>query len=345
LQKNMQRMDKLQYLLCADDSQSLLIVLQALDAGGKDGTVRHVFSGMNPQGTRAFDFKQPSKEELAHDFLWRAHMHTPAKGQDVLVVRVHDLVPQSVWSKRYDLISDFEKMLSANGTHVLKFYLHISPEGQLARFAQRLDDPARNWKFSESDYSERALWPQYVQAYEDAIALTTTKRAPWYVIPANHKWFRDLAISQIIADTMDETAALAGRPRGHPPQVSCRGARGEDRRQARGQSDQDDRVAEFEFLLIFTGLSDLRTAARSGRRAYARGDRDPGAARLADPFCASASLPSRTEAVLTATAPFGRASPRALLPASVPQLSSTGALTRRSRASPFSAACYPPFGG
>jgi PPK2 family polyphosphate:nucleotide phosphotransferase len=175
--KNMQRMDKLQYLLCADDSQSLLIVLQALDAGGKDGTVRHVFSGMNPQGTRAFDFKQPSKEELAHDFLWRAHMHTPAKGQDVLVVRVHDLVPQSVWSKRYDLISDFEKMLSANGTHVLKFYLHISPEGQLARFAQRLDDPARNWKFSESDYSERALWPQYLQAYEDAIALTTTKRA------------------------------------------------------------------------------------------------------------------------------------------------------------------------
>jgi PPK2 family polyphosphate:nucleotide phosphotransferase len=216
--KNMQRMDKLQYLLYADDSQSLLVVLQALDAGGKDGTVRHVFSGMNPQGTRVFDFKQPSKEELAHDFLWRAHLHTPAKGQvvifnrshyeDVLVVRVHNLVPQSVWSKRYDLISDFEKMLSANGTHVLKFYLHISPEEQLARFAQRLDDPARNWKISESDYSERALWPQYVEAYEDAIALTSTKRAPWYVIPANHKWFRDLAISQIIADTMDEMGLM-----------------------------------------------------------------------------------------------------------------------------------------
>jgi PPK2 family polyphosphate:nucleotide phosphotransferase len=171
--KNMQRMDKLQYLLYADDSQSLIVVLQALDAGGKDGTVRHVFSGMNPQGTRVFDLKQPSKEELAHDFLWRAHLHTPAKGQvvifnrshyeDVLVVRVHNLVPQSVWSKRYDLISDFEKMLSASGTHVLKFYLHISPEEQLARFAQRLDDPARNWKISESDYSERALLPQYVQ--------------------------------------------------------------------------------------------------------------------------------------------------------------------------------------
>jgi PPK2 family polyphosphate:nucleotide phosphotransferase len=215
---NMHRMDKLQYRLYADDSQSLLVVLQALDAGGKDGTVRHVFSGMNPQGTRVFDFKQPSKEELAHDFLWRAHLHTPAKGQvvifnrshyeDVLVVRVHNLVPQSVWSKRYDLISDFEKMLSANGTHVLKFYLHISPEEQLARFAQRLDDPARNWKISESDYSERALWPQYVEAYEDAIALTSTKRAPWYVIPANHKWFRDLAISQIIADTMDEMGLM-----------------------------------------------------------------------------------------------------------------------------------------
>jgi PPK2 family polyphosphate:nucleotide phosphotransferase len=216
--KNIQRMDKLQYLLYADDSQSLLVVLQALDAGGKDGTVRHLFSGMNPQGTHVFDFKQPSKEELAHDFLWRAHLHTPAKGQvvifnrshyeDVLVVRVHSLVSQSVWSKRYDLISDFEKMLSANGTHVLKFYLHISPEEQLARFAHRLDDPARNWKISESDYSERALWPQYVQAYEDAIALTSTKRGPWYVIPANHKWFRDLAISQIIADTMDEMGLM-----------------------------------------------------------------------------------------------------------------------------------------
>jgi len=212
--KNLQRMDKLQYLLYADGSQSLLVVLQALDAAGKDGTVRHVFSGMNPQGTCVFGFKQPSKEELAHDFLWRVHMRTPAKGQvvvfnrshyeDVLVVRVHNLVPQSVWSKRYDLINDFEKMLATNGTHVLKFYLHISPEEQLARFAQRLDDPARNWKISESDYSERKLWPQYVEAYEDAMALTSTKRAPWYVIPANHKWFRDAAISQIIADTMDE---------------------------------------------------------------------------------------------------------------------------------------------
>jgi PPK2 family polyphosphate:nucleotide phosphotransferase len=212
--EHLERMQKLQYLLYADSSQSLLVVLQALDAAGKDGVVRHVFSGVNPQGTAVFGFKQPSKEEAAHDFLWRAHLRTPAKGQivifnrshyeDVLVVRVHNLVQQSVWSKRYDLINDFEKMLTANGTHILKFYLHIRPQEQLSRFAQRLDDPSRNWKISDSDYSERKLWPQYVEAYEDAMSLTSTKRAPWYVIPANHKWFRDLAISQIIADTMDE---------------------------------------------------------------------------------------------------------------------------------------------
>jgi PPK2 family polyphosphate:nucleotide phosphotransferase len=212
--KHCQRMEKLQYLLYADGDKSLLVVLQALDAAGKDGVVRHVFSGMNPQGTAVFGFKQPSKEELAHDFLWRAHMRTPAKGEvvifnrshyeDVLVVRVHKLVPQSVWSKRYDLINDFEKLLTENGTRILKFYLHISPQEQLARFAQRLDDPARNWKISESDYSERKLWPEYVAAYEDAFTLTSTKHAPWFVIPANHKWFRDLAISQIIADTMED---------------------------------------------------------------------------------------------------------------------------------------------
>jgi PPK2 family polyphosphate:nucleotide phosphotransferase len=212
--KHCARMEKLQYLLYADGNKSLLVVLQALDAAGKDGVVRHVFSGMNPQGTAVFGFKQPSKEELAHDFLWRAHLRTPANGEvvifnrshyeDVLVVRVHKLVPHSVWSKRYDLINDFEKLLTENGTRILKFYLHISPQEQLARFAKRLDDPARNWKISESDYSERKLWPEYVAAYEDAITLTSTKHAPWFIIPANHKWFRDLAVSQIIADTMED---------------------------------------------------------------------------------------------------------------------------------------------
>jgi PPK2 family polyphosphate:nucleotide phosphotransferase len=214
IQVNVERMDKLQYLLYADGSQSLLVVLQALDAAGKDGTIRHVFSGMNPQGTFVYGFKQPSREEAAHDFLWRAHERAPGKGEvvifnrshyeDVLVVRVHKLVPQSVWSKRYDLINSFEKMLSQNGTTILKFFLHISPAEQLARFKQRFDDSARHWKISESDYSERELWPKYTDAYEDAMQLTSTKHAPWYVIPANHKWFRNLAVSQIIADTMDE---------------------------------------------------------------------------------------------------------------------------------------------
>ena len=214
IQKHVERMAKLQYLIYAGGDRSLLVVLQALDAAGKDGVIRHLFTGMNPQGTSVFGFKQPSREEAAHDFLWRAHWRTPAKGEvvvfnrshyeDVLVVRVHKLVADSVWSKRYGLINDFEKMLSSNGTTVLKFFLHISPQEQLSRFEQRLEDPSRQWKISESDYSERELWPQYVQAYEDALALTSTKHAPWYIIPSNHKWFRNLAVSQIVADTMSE---------------------------------------------------------------------------------------------------------------------------------------------
>ncbi|WP_315706030.1 MULTISPECIES: polyphosphate kinase 2 family protein [unclassified Bradyrhizobium] len=214
IQAHVESMDKLQYLLYADGNKSLLVVLQALDAAGKDGVIRHLFSGMNPQGTSVFGFKQPSRDEAAHDFLWRAHLRTPGKGEvvvfnrsyyeDVLVVRVHKLVPESVWSKRYDLINDFESMLSQNGTTILKFYLHISPEEQLARFKQRLDDPSRHWKISESDYSERELWPQYIEAYEDAMAATSSKQAPWYVIPSNHKWFRNLAISQIVSDTINE---------------------------------------------------------------------------------------------------------------------------------------------
>jgi len=213
IEADVARMDRLQYLLYADGRQSLLIVLQALDAGGKDGVVRHLFSGMNPQGTSVACFKQPTRYEAAHDFLWRAHQHAPARGEvaifnrshyeDVLVVRVHKLVPKPVWRRRYELINDFEKMLDRNGTRILKFYLHISPEEQLARFKQRLDDPARRWKISESDYSERKLWPQYVKAFEEAMQETSTRHAPWFVIPANHKWFRDLAISQIVASTME----------------------------------------------------------------------------------------------------------------------------------------------
>jgi PPK2 family polyphosphate:nucleotide phosphotransferase len=223
LQKQVERLDKLQERLYADGSKSLLVVLQALDAAGKDGVIRHVFSGMNPQGTFVFGFKQPSKIEASRDFLWRAHLRAPGKGEvmifnrsyyeDVLVVRVHKLVPHSVWSKRYDVINDFERMLSLSGTTIVKFFLHISPEEQLSRFKQRLDDPARHWKISESDYSERELWSEYVDAYENAMALTSTKHAPWYIIPANHKWFRNLAVSQIIADAMDEMGLAMPSPR------------------------------------------------------------------------------------------------------------------------------------
>jgi len=214
IQEHLERLSRLQYLLYADGNRSLLVVLQAIDAGGKDGVVRHVFNAMNPQGTSVFGFKQPSKAELAHDFLWRVHQRAPGKGEvvifnrshyeDVLVVRVHKIVPKSVWSKRYELINSFEKTLHENGTRIVKLYLHISPEEQLARFHERLQDPGRHWKISETDYSERELWPAYVEAFEDAMEQTSTKYAPWYVIPSNHKWFRDLAISQIIADTLEE---------------------------------------------------------------------------------------------------------------------------------------------
>jgi PPK2 family polyphosphate:nucleotide phosphotransferase len=212
-QEQIERMDRLQYLLYADASQSLLIVLQGMDASGKDGAVGHLFSGMNPQGVTVTSFKGPSRVELAHDFLWRVHSRAPGKGdvavfnrshyEDVLIVRVHNLVPRTVWSKRYALINDFERMLADNRTRILKFCLHISPDEQLARFKRRLDDPMRHWKISDSDYSERALWPNYVEAYEDALSLTSTEWAPWFVIPANHKWFRNLAISHIVADAMD----------------------------------------------------------------------------------------------------------------------------------------------
>src|SRR5215469_14771851 len=221
IQKHSLRLGKLQYLLYADANRSLLVVLQAPDAAGKDGVVRHVFSGMNPQGTSVFGFKQPSKEEAAHDFLWRAHQRAPGRGEvvifnrshyeDVLVVRVHQLVDQSVWSKRYDLINDFETMLTESGTQILKFFLHISPEEQLARFRQRLEDPSRQWKISEADYSERKLWPQYVEAYEEAMAETSTKHAPFDLIAANDMLLRNLAASQIVGNPGSVMCLKLGR--------------------------------------------------------------------------------------------------------------------------------------
>jgi PPK2 family polyphosphate:nucleotide phosphotransferase len=214
LEQNLARMKKLQYLLYANGGPSLLIVLQARDAAGKDGVIRHLFTGMNPQGTKVVSFKQPTPAELGHDFLWRIHPHVPNKGEitifnrshyeDVLVTRVHNLISKKVCVHRYDIINNFEELLSENGTRILKFFLHISPEEQLARFKQRLDDPERQWKISESDYSERELWPDYTKAYQDVLQSTSTKQAPWYVIPSDHKWFRNLAVSEIIADTLDE---------------------------------------------------------------------------------------------------------------------------------------------
>ena len=208
-----QKMRNLQYLMYAENRRSLLICLQAMDAAGKDGTIIHVFDAMNPQGTRVHAFKAPSVEEAEHDFLWRVHKCTPAKGEvaifnrshyeDVLVARVHQLVPREVWSKRYDLINEFEKNLVENGTHILKFYLHISEDEQLRRFKQRLDDPARHWKISDSDYAERKLWKEYQEAYEDALGKTSTRHAPWFVIPANHKWFRNLAVSRVVTETLE----------------------------------------------------------------------------------------------------------------------------------------------
>jgi PPK2 family polyphosphate:nucleotide phosphotransferase len=203
---------QLQYRLYADNQHSVLVVLQGLDAAGKDGTIRHVFGALNPQGARVHAFKQPTPEELAHDFLWRAHVHAPARGEfvifnrshyeDVLIVRVHDLVPEHVWSKRYDRINQFEETLIQNGTVILKFFLHISPAEQLDRFRKRLDDPTRRWKISESDYTEREYYADYMRAYEDAIERTSTPHAPWFVIPSDHKWFRNLAISNIVAGAM-----------------------------------------------------------------------------------------------------------------------------------------------
>jgi PPK2 family polyphosphate:nucleotide phosphotransferase len=215
LAKYKDRLGKLQYLMYAEKRHSLLIVLQALDAGGKDGTVNHVMSVMNPQGTTVAAFKSPTAVELDHDFLWRVHPHVPGRGavaifnrshyEDVLIVRVHKLVPKDVWKERYALINNFESLLcTQNNTTIVKFFLHISKDEQLRRFEQRLDDPSRNWKISDSDYKERELWNEYTKAFEDALEKTSTKHAPWYVIPANHKWFRNLAVSQIVAETMED---------------------------------------------------------------------------------------------------------------------------------------------
>ncbi|MCY6382115.1 polyphosphate kinase 2 family protein [Hoeflea prorocentri] len=213
---------RLQELLYAQKKHALLVVLQGIDAAGKDGVCWHVIQAMNPQGTRVTGFKQPTAEERAHDFLWRIHNAVPGLGQvgvfnrshyeDVLVVRVHGLAPKKVWEKRYDAINAFERQLSEAGVTILKFFLYISKEEQLERFKKRLDDPARHWKISEADYAERALWDDYVKAYEAMLTKCSTDYAPWYVIPSNHKWFRNLAASRIILETLEGMKLKAPEP-------------------------------------------------------------------------------------------------------------------------------------
>ncbi|MFK8112277.1 MAG: polyphosphate kinase 2 family protein [Rubripirellula sp.] len=205
---------ELQYRFFVEGKQSLLVVLQAPDAAGKDGLIRKVLGRMNPQGCRTFPFKVPSKEELAHDFLWRIHKCTPGKGmvsifnrshyEDVLVVRVEDIVPKKVWNERYDLINSFEENLVAAGTRILKLYLHISPQEQLERFKKRLDNPDKHWKLNPGDYAAREKWNAYRGAYEDAISKCNTKAAPWFVIPADNKWYRDAAVAGILHQTLKD---------------------------------------------------------------------------------------------------------------------------------------------
>lgn len=207
-------LQELQELLYAEGKHKVLIVLQAMDTGGKDGTIRRVFEGVNPQGVKVASFKAPTAEELAHDYLWRVHKVVPGNGEivifnrshyeDVLVVRVRNFAPKEVWSKRYDQINEFEKILAENGTLILKFFLHISKDEQKERLQARLDDPTKHWKFNLGDLEERKLWDDYQLAYEDVLNKTSTKYAPWIVVPANRKWYRDLVISTVLVNALKD---------------------------------------------------------------------------------------------------------------------------------------------
>ena len=208
-----ERIADLQARLYAEEEKALLVVMQGIDAAGKDSSVSHVFRGTNPQGVRVLSFKQPSNEEAAHDFLWRYHQHTPAYGmihvfnrshyEDVLVVRVKGLVEEERWRSRYDSINDFERMLAREGTTILKCFLHISKDAQLERFQERLDREDKHYKFSANDVRERRNWDAYQEAYEDALNATDTEWAPWHVVPADHKWFRNLTVARLVAETLE----------------------------------------------------------------------------------------------------------------------------------------------
>jgi PPK2 family polyphosphate:nucleotide phosphotransferase len=224
------KLEVLQELLYAEQKQRVLIVLQAMDTGGKDGVIRHVFEGVNPQGVRVASFKTPTPVELAHDYLWRVHQQTPARGEmvifnrshyeDVLIVRVHELVPKAVWSKRYDQINAFEKMLAEEGTTILKFFLHIDKDEQKVRLEARRDDPEKRWKFNVGDLKERGLWDHYIKAYEEAIGQTSTEWAPWYIVPADKKWYRNLVVASVIINKLESLNMAFPEPDFDPEKVT-----------------------------------------------------------------------------------------------------------------------------
>lgn len=213
LNKNIERMAELQNVLYAEGKHALLIILQAMDAGGKDGTIRSIMSGVNPQGVYVTSFKSPTPEDLAHDFLWRVHKAVPPRGmigifnrshyEDVLIVRVRNLVPKQVWQKRYDHINHFEQLLTDNGVTILKFYLHISKDEQKERLQARLDEPDKRWKFNPTDLDTRVQWDDYLHAFEDVFEKCSPRHAPWHIVPANKKWYRNLVISQTIVETLE----------------------------------------------------------------------------------------------------------------------------------------------
>lgn len=207
-------MDDLQERLYAEQTRAVLFVVQAMDTGGKDGTIRGVFGNLNQQGCRVVPFKQPSSLELAHDYLWRTHAALPRRGEigifnrsqyeDVLIVRVHNLAPKHVWEKRYEQINQFERMLTDEGTTIVKFFLHISKDEQKKRLQARIDDPTKHWKFNTADLKERALWDEYQKAYEAVLSKTSTDWAPWYIIPSNHKWYRNLVVARVAHHTLEK---------------------------------------------------------------------------------------------------------------------------------------------
>lgn len=217
-----ERLRDLQELLYAEGKHRILMVLQATDTGGKDGVIRHVFRTVNPQGVKVSGFKAPSHLELAHDYLWRIHRETPARGEirifnrshyeDVLVVRVRKLVPEETWERRYQHINDFERMLADEGTTIVKFFLHISKAEQAKRFQDRLDDPAKQWKFNPGDLAERKLWDEYQRAYEAMLSRTSTPWAPWYVVPSNSKWYRNLVVARVLVETLEGLEMRYPRP-------------------------------------------------------------------------------------------------------------------------------------